>query len=109
MCNLRYFCLFVFVLCLVYPSLPVSLYCSFSIASSVLSNVYLPVSLDYPLLIAPSLFSNAYLPVSLDCPFLIAPSVFSNAYLPVSLDCPFLIALRFSLTFIYQCLWIIHY
>ena len=47
--------------------------------------------------------------MSLHCPLLIAPSVFSNVYLPVSLDCSFLIALRFSLTFICQCLWIVHY
>ena len=56
----------------------------------------------------PSVFSNAYLPVSLDCPLLIAPSVFSNVYLPVLLDCSFLIALRFSLTLICKCLWIVH-
>ena len=37
------------------------------------------------------------------------PSLFSNVYLPVTLDCSFLIALRFSLTFICQCLWIVHY
>ena len=34
-------CLFVFVLCLVYPMLPVSLDCPFSIVLSVFSNVYL--------------------------------------------------------------------
>ena len=39
--------------------------------------------------------------------FLIAPSVFSNVYLPVSLDCPFWLPLRYSLTFICQCLWIV--
>ena len=36
------FVLFVFVLCLVYPMLPVSLECPFLIAPLVLSNVYLP-------------------------------------------------------------------
>jgi hypothetical protein len=46
----------------------------------------LPVSLDCSFLIAPSVFSNVYLvypmlPVSLDCPLLIAPMVFSNVYL----------------------------
>ena len=40
----------------------------------------LPVSLDCSYLIAPSVFSNVYLLVSLDCPYLIAPSVFSNVY-----------------------------
>jgi hypothetical protein len=34
------FVLFVFVLCLVYPVLPVSLDCPFLIAPSVISNVY---------------------------------------------------------------------
>jgi hypothetical protein len=42
---LRYSLTFIFVLCLVYPVLPVSLDCPFVIASSVLSNVYFrPVS-----------------------------------------------------------------
>ena len=61
---------------------------------------------------------------ALDCTFLIVPSVFSNVYFSVSLDCPFLIppsiscvqgwqcsglsSLRFSLTFVCQCLWIVH-
>jgi hypothetical protein len=36
-----FFVLFVFVLCLVYPMLPVSLDCPFLIAPSVFSNVYL--------------------------------------------------------------------
>ena len=58
-----FFC-FVFVHCLVCPMLPVSLDCSFLIASS--------VSLDCSFLIASS--------VSLDCSFLTASSVFSNVY-----------------------------
>ena len=66
------------------------------------------MSLDCPFLIAPSVFSNVFITVSLDCPFLIAPSVFSNVFITMSLDCPFLIALRFSLTFLLQCLWIVH-
>jgi len=71
-----------------------------------------PVSLDCTFLIAPSVFSNIYLsPVlfvpnasrSLDCQFLIVPSVVSNVYLShvscvpniasvsglTILDCPF--------------------
>jgi hypothetical protein len=35
------FCLFVFVLCLVYQMLPVSLGCPFLVAPSIISNVYL--------------------------------------------------------------------
>ena len=135
--------------------LPVSLDCPFLIAPSVFSHIYLscvvypmlPVSLDCP----PSVFSNMYLscvlctlccPVSLDCTlfldytfllplrysltficpvscipyvasfsglsFFIAPSVFSNMYLSCVLctlccqflDCSFLLPLRYSLTFI---------
>ena len=47
---------------------------------------------------------------ALDCPFLIVvPSIFSNVYLSVSLDChSWLSSLRFYLTFICQCLWIVH-
>jgi hypothetical protein len=42
---LRYFLTFIFVLCLVYPVLPVSLDCPFLISPSVLSNVvFRPVS-----------------------------------------------------------------
>jgi hypothetical protein len=40
MCRVN-FCLFVFVLCLVYPMLSVSLDCSFLMTPSVFSNVYL--------------------------------------------------------------------
>jgi hypothetical protein len=54
--------------------------CSFLIASSVSSIVYLSVSLDCSFLIASSVFSNVYLSGSLDCTFLIASSVFSNVY-----------------------------
>jgi hypothetical protein len=64
-----------YVLCLVYPMLP--------------------VSLDCPFLIAPSVFSNVYLLLTV-CPVSCVPNVTS-----VSLDCPFLIADRFYLTFIY--------
>ena len=57
--------LFVFVLCLVYPMLPMSLDCPFFIDTAVFSNVYLfydlcpmlAVSLDYPFLIAPSVLT----------------------------------------------------
>ena len=119
------FCyLFVFVLCLVYRGLPMSLDCPFLIASSVFSNVYLfafVLCLVY-----------RGLPMSLDCSFLVASSVFSNVYLfvfvvclvyrglPMSLDYSFLFCPRFSLTFIClssccvlctegcQCLWIVH-
>ena len=75
-----FFALFVFVLCLVYPMLHVSLDCPFLIAPSVFSTVYwLPVSLDCPILIAPSVLAAVYwLPVSLHCPFLIDTSGFSN-------------------------------
>jgi hypothetical protein len=42
---LRYFLTFIFVLCLVLPVLPVSMYCPFLISPSVLSTVYFrPVS-----------------------------------------------------------------
>jgi hypothetical protein len=40
LCNV-FFALFVFVLCPVYPMLPVTLYCPFLIPHSVFSNVYL--------------------------------------------------------------------
>jgi hypothetical protein len=116
--------LFVFVLCLAYRGLPVSLDCPFLIASSVFSNVYL-------FFFVLCLVCRG-LPMSLDCPFLIASSVFSNVYLfffvlclvcrglPISLDCSFFVAPRFSLTFIClssscvlcaegcQYLWIVH-
>ena len=85
--------------------------------------------LDCPFLIVfPSVFSNVYLSVSLDCPFLIAPSISCAQGWQCSglsiLDCSFnlvcpkltvlwivhswLSSLRFSLTFICQCLWIVH-
>ena len=81
--------------------------------------------LDCPFLIVfPSVFSNVYLSVSLDCPFLIAPSISCAQGWQCSglsiLDCSFnlvcpkltvlwivhswLSSLRFSLTFICQCL-----
>ena len=41
-----FFNLFVFVLCLVYPMLPVSLDCIFLIAPSVFSNVYLHIIIE---------------------------------------------------------------
>jgi hypothetical protein len=60
---LRYSLTFIFVLCLVYPVLPVSLDCPFVIASSVLSNVYFrPVSC------VPGVASVSGLSI-LDCPF----------------------------------------
>jgi hypothetical protein len=62
------------------------MYCSFLIASSVFSNVYLSGSLDCTFLIASSVFSSVYLSGSLDCTFLIASSVFSNVYLSGSLE-----------------------
>jgi hypothetical protein len=40
LCWVMFFVLFVFVLCLVYPILPVSLHCSFLITPLVFSNVY---------------------------------------------------------------------
>ena len=42
-----FFALFVFVLCLVYLMLPVSLDCPFLIASSGFSNVYLQLKLNF--------------------------------------------------------------
>jgi hypothetical protein len=85
-------------------------------------------ALDCPFLIVPSVFSNVYLSVSVDCPFLIAPSISCAQGWQCSglsiLDCSFnlvcpkltvlwivhswLSSLRFSLTFICQCLWIVH-
>jgi hypothetical protein len=71
------FVLFVFVLCLVCPMLPVSLDCPFLIAPSIFSNVYLFVCLFVFVLC----LVYPMLPVSVDYPFLIALSVFSNVYL----------------------------
>ena len=85
-------------------------------------------ALDGPFLIVPTVFSNVYLSVSLDCQFLISPSISCSQGLQCSglsiLDCSFnlvcpkltvlwivhswLSSLRFSLTFICQCLWIVH-
>ena len=85
-------------------------------------------ALDCPFLIVSSVFSNVYFSVSLDCPFLIAPSISCAQGWQCSglsiLDCSFnlvcpkltvlwivhswLSSLRFSLTFICQCLWIVH-
>jgi hypothetical protein len=105
-----------YVLCLVYPMLPVFLDCPFLIAPSVFSNVYLPPIVcpvscvlcdqcfQYFWIVHSRLlprFSLTFIyylvyvlyfvwpmfPVSLDCPFLITPSVFSNVYLLLTL-CP---------------------
>ena len=85
-------------------------------------------ALDCTFLIVPSVFSNVYFSVSLDCPILIAPSISCAQGWQCSglsiLDCSFnlvcpkltvlwivhswLSSLRFSLTFICQCLWIVH-
>ena len=85
-------------------------------------------ALDCTFFIVPSVFSNVYFSVSLDCPFLIAPSISCAQVWQCSglsiLDCSFnlvcpkltvlwivhswLSSLRFSLTFICQCLWIVH-
>jgi hypothetical protein len=85
-------------------------------------------ALDFTFLIVPSVFSYVYFSVSLDCPFLIAPSISCAQGWQCSglsiLDCSFnlvcpkltmlwivhswLSSLRFSLTFICQCLWIVH-
>ena len=85
-------------------------------------------ALDCPfLIVVPSVFSNVYLSVSLDCPFVIAPSISCAQSWQCSelsiLDCSFnlvcprltvlwivhsWLSLRFSLTFICQCLWIVH-
>jgi hypothetical protein len=86
--------LFVFVLCLVFPMLPVSLDCPFLIAPgfvclppvSCVPNVasFSGLSiLDCPLFCLSSscVLCTQMLPASLDCLFLISPSVFSNVYL----------------------------
>ena len=85
-------------------------------------------ALDFTFLIVPSVFSYVYFSVSLDCPFLIVPSISCAQGWQCSelsiLDCSFILvcprltvlwivhswlsSLRFSLTFIYQCLWIVH-
>ena len=85
-------------------------------------------ALDCTFLIDSSVFSKVYFSVSLDCPFLIAPSISCAQGWQCSglsiLDCSFnlvcpkltvlwivhswLSSLRFSLTFICQCLWIVH-
>ena len=67
---LGHFALFVPVLCLLFPMLPVSLNCQFLIAPTVFFVVefvlfFLVLCLLFPML-----------PVSLDCQFLIAPTVF---------------------------------
>ena len=99
--SLRFSLTFIFVLCLVYPVLPVSLDCPFLIAPSVFSNVYFrPVCV--PGVTSVSGCVHGVTSVSglsiLDCPF-----GFSNVYFrPVScvpgvasvsglsiLDCPF--------------------
>jgi hypothetical protein len=56
-----------FVLCLVYPKMPVSLCCSFLIVPFVYSSFYFVLSLAYPML-----------SVSLCCSFVIVPSVYSR-------------------------------
>ena len=62
---------FVFVLCLVYPMLPVSGLSILDCPLGFLKRLFV-LCLVYPML-----------PVSLDCLFLIAPWVFSNVYLYV--------------------------
>ena len=116
----------VFVLCLVYPMLPVSgLF--FFIAPSVFSNIYLScvlctlccqflwivlfsLPLRYSLTFICPVSCVPYVASFSGLSFFIAPSVFSNIYLslclvypmlPVTLDCTFLLPLRYSLTFIY--------
>jgi hypothetical protein len=88
----------IFVLCLVYPVLPVSLDCPFCIAPLVFSDVYLSCVLVYPML------SD-----SLDCPFVIAPLVFSYVYLFCvlhNLFCQFLWIVHFWLPLWYSLLFI---
>ena len=122
--------------------LPASLDCSFLVASSVFSNVYLscvlcaqccqrlwtvhswlPLRFSLTFICPVSLVPNVA--VSLDCSFLIASSVFSNVYLCCvlcaqcfqCLDCSFLITSSvFSNVYLScvlcaqccQCLWIVH-
>ena len=83
--------LIVFILCLVYSMLYVSLDCPLLVSSSVVSNVYL-LSLSCVL---------CMLYVSLDCPLLVSSSVISNVYL-LSLYCVLCIQCC-------MCLWIVHY
>ena len=115
-----------FVLCLVYPLLPVSLDCPFLNAPLVFTDVYLscvlctlcchflwivyfycPFGILWRLFVLCLVYPM--LPVSLDCIFLIAPLVFSNVYLSCvlcTLCCQFLwimyfwLPLWYSLTFI---------
>ena len=97
--------------------------CSFNLVCPKLTVLWM-----VPFLIVPTVFSNVYLSVSLDCQFLISPSISCSQGLQCSglsiLDCSFnlvypkltvlwivhswLSSLRFSLTFICQCLWIVH-
>ena len=133
-----------FVLCLVYSVLPLSLDCPFLIGPSVFSDAYLSCVLctqcsativsglsipDWSFGFLWRLFVLCLvypvLPLSLHCPFLIRPSVFSDTYLSCvlctqSYHClPIVhswLVLRFSLTLIcpvlctqcYNCLWIVH-
>jgi len=66
---LRYSLTFIFVLCLVYPVLQVSLDCPFWLPLRYSLTFIFVLCLVYPML-----------PVSLNCPFLIVPSVFSSVY-----------------------------
>jgi hypothetical protein len=93
------FVLFVLVLCLLFPMLPVSLDCQFLIAPTVFFVV------EFVLFVLVLCLLFPMLSVSLDCRFLIAPTVFFVVefvlfvvvlcllfpMLPVSLDCQFLI------------------
>jgi hypothetical protein len=125
----------VFILCLVYQMLPVSLDYPSLIAPSVLfvfilclMYQMLPVSMDCPFFIAPQfrLSSSCVLCtqccqflwiVILHCPSVLFVFVLCLVYqmLSVSLDCPFLIAPQFCLSSSYvlctkccQFLWIVH-
>jgi hypothetical protein len=107
-CFVFVFVWFVFVLCLVYQMLSVSLVCPFLIAPSVFSNVYLFGLSSSSVLCTKCCqflwFVHSWLPLRFSltficlvclrqvscvpnvvsfsvCPFLIAPSVFSNVYL----------------------------
>jgi hypothetical protein len=83
-CGFYCFVLFVFVLCLVYPMLPVSLDCPFLIATSVFSNVYIQYN---PFIVLFCLSSSCVLCTQC-CQFL----WIVHFWLP----------LRYSLTFIYN-------
>ena len=110
---------YIFVLCLVYTMLPVSLHCPFLLPVRYSLTFICPVScVPYvasfsalSFCIAPSVFSNIYLScimctLSCICPVLVYPMLpvsLPFGILPVSwysLHCPFVLPLRYSLTFI---------